>query len=102
MRAVECQVLSRLRFDGVLYEPGATVSLPEVEARFLAGDGVVDLPSAPDRQAEIAAAIDRLDPDDRALWTKDDRPQVAALEAALGYDITAAERDAAWEARDDR
>ena len=55
--------------------------------------------SAETRQAAIVDATGRLDPEDPSLWTgrgKSRRPKVAALEAALGHDITAAERDAAW------
>lgn len=33
---------------------------------------------------------------DPASWTKDGKPQVSALEAVLGFDATAAQRDAAW------
>lgn len=34
---------------------------------------------------------------DDGSWMKDGRPQVKAVEAAVGFDITAAQRDAGWE-----
>ncbi|MDE0718559.1 MAG: hypothetical protein OXH64_11540 [Rhodospirillaceae bacterium] len=50
-----------------------------------------------DRDSAIARAAHAMetgkDPD---AWTKNGAPQVAALEAVLGFGITAAERDAAW------
>ena len=57
--------------------------------------------SAETRQAAIVDATGRLDPEDPSLWSgrgKSRRPKVAALEAVLGHDITAAERDGAWAA----
>lgn len=51
------------------------------------------------RQAAIVEAISGLPKDDAGLWTGGGKPQVAAIEAALGWPITAAERDAACEAR---
>ena len=51
------------------------------------------------RHAAIVAAVRSLDPKDSKVWSgrgKSRRPKVAALEAVLGHDITAAERDAAW------
>lgn len=47
-----------------------------------------------------ATAVLVLGRDDKS-WMKDGRPQVKALEAALGFDITAAQRDAAWQALQD-
>jgi len=54
------------------------------------------------RQAQIEAAIRDLlesDPErtDEEVWTKAGKPDVKALELLLGLDISAAERDAAWE-----
>lgn len=47
---------------------------------------------------ELVDAIRTLDREDTSVWTKDGRPRVSALEATLGRDIRAAERDAAWDA----
>ncbi len=57
-------------------------------------------PAAGDPQDDIAAAVGRVDPTDRSLWTRDGKPRVDAVEALLGRDITTAERDAAWAARE--
>jgi len=45
----------------------------------------------------IEAAIRQLDPDNPMHWTQAGKPQVYALEEILGYQISAAQRDAAWE-----
>ena len=61
------------------------------------GAGPAD--SAETRQAAIVAAARSLNTKDPKVWSgrgKSRRPKVAALEAVLGHDITAAERDAAW------
>ena len=51
-----------------------------------------------DRQEKLIAAIDGLEKGNEAHWTQSGVPQVSALEAATGLaDVTAAERDAAWE-----
>ena len=46
----------------------------------------------------LTDAIADLTPGDPAHWTRDGLPRVRALEALTGNDITAAERDLAWEA----
>ena len=52
--------------------------------------------STDDSSMTIADAIRSLDTDNPENWTGAGKPQVSAIEAALGRDITAAERDAAW------
>ena len=52
---------------------------------------------APGRD-DIVEAIGRLDRGDRSLWTVRRAPRVRAIEALLGRQITAAQRDAAWKA----
>ena len=47
---------------------------------------------------EIVDAIGKLEDGNAEHWTKGGKPEVRALEAVLNYDITAAERDAAWDA----
>jgi len=54
------------------------------------------------RHALIVGAIRDLleaDPEraDESTWTKSGKPDVKALESLLGFDISAAERDAAWD-----
>ena len=50
-----------------------------------------------DRMGEIVKAISELDPDDPDQWTAKGKPRVEDLEDLLGYDITEAERNEAWE-----
>jgi len=54
-------------------------------------------PAADPSIADIAAAINGLDKDNPEHYTKGGKPVVAALEAMLGYEITAAQRDQAME-----
>lgn len=61
-------------------------------------DESVEKLTGPALTADIAAAIGLLDPEDG--FTKDGVPNVAALEAVLGYSISAAERNEAWAAVD--
>ena len=91
---------SILEFDGTAYLPGDPVELADDIAAALLADGVVLEPetAAQDRKARIIAAIGELDPDNPEHFTKGGKPEVKALEAILGFDITAAERDAAWAA----
>lgn len=90
-------VRSPLRHNGHRYGPTGTVELTGAEAARLIELQVVAEceDEAGDRQSLILEAIDRLDLEDKGHWTRDGRPQVAALEAATGLtDISAAERDA--------
>ena len=48
------------------------------------------------RSEAIHNAILSLDTDDETLWTKGGVPQVKAIEAEVGFDIQAKERDEAW------
>lgn len=53
----------------------------------------------PARDQAIAAAMDRLDPDDSAHYRADGRPEVGALRrAGAPPDTTAADRDRVWAA----
>lgn len=56
------------------------------------------LAAGPAPPATVAEAIARLDRTDPALWTRSGAPRVAAIEAVLGRDVTAAARDRAWAA----
>ena len=47
---------------------------------------------------EIVTAIGTMDKNAAVLWTKDGRPKVGAIEAAMGRDISGADRDLAWAA----
>lgn len=51
------------------------------------------------RHERLAAAIAGLEEGNEAHWTRSGKPEVRALQEAAGLDgVTAAERDAAWEA----
>ena len=50
----------------------------------------------------VADAIAQLDSEDSSLWTSQGKPQVDALENVLGRDVTAKERDEAWDAFQER
>lgn len=93
--------------------PGAVVELDEAEAAGLIEAGAVepaettppspggdDRPLSPEsgREPSLTDAIAGMDPLDAAAWTKSGAPQLAALRAAAGRDVTAAERDEAWAA----
>lgn len=50
-----------------------------------------------DKIGHIAEVIARLDGTDESLWTKSGKPDVKALETILNEQITAADRDQAWD-----
>ena len=104
-----------------VYLPGEAVELTREAAAPLLADGVVVAPKGarkndpppegarkndppPARpegdelQAAIRGAIEALDPNNPRHFTKGGKPEVKALEARLGFDISAAERDEAWTA----
>ncbi len=90
------------------HAPGVEVDLPKAAAEAVVARGLArrpgksPKPSAPTKptgaalDAAIAAVILDLDPQEDV--NRDGTPSVPALEKHLGYDITAAERDAAWDA----
>jgi hypothetical protein len=47
-------------------------------------------------KAEIVAAINALDENNAELFTQNGKPTTQAIEAILGYQVSAAERDALW------
>lgn len=50
------------------------------------------------RQSLIVGAIRRLDRDNKDLWMpKNGKPKIEAIEALIAGDVSAAERDAAWQ-----
>ena len=95
-----------LHHDGRAYEPGAEVELEGETAALLLERGIVeptaDSPeAAAARRGEVIAEAIRVLEIGRkkTSWTKTGEPQVKAIEAVVGFDIDAAERDAALEAR---
>lgn len=52
--------------------------------------------------SKLIEAIGKLDPADDSLWTSDGRPQVSALSAITGEDVSAKDRNIAWGEYQDR
>ncbi|MEW6562718.1 MAG: hypothetical protein AB1400_05730 [Pseudomonadota bacterium] len=100
-----------LDLDNKRYEPGQLVEVEDAHVDALmeveALEGPVDAPkpAAPVatgpadskvRMAALSAAISSLDPNNADLWLKDGKPSAEAVAAAVGFAVSAAERDAAW------
>ena len=88
--------------DGIRQE-GETVELDEQAAAELIALGAVTAvkdiaPDSGERAAAIQTAIANLDPENTENWLKDGRPTAGPLSAALGFTVSAADRDAAWAA----
>lgn len=86
---------------GVIGTIGQVVDVDDAIARKLISSGAgekteedADITSY--TKAQIITAIDGLDIEDEALWTKDGIPKIPGIEDALGGSITAAQRDEAW------
>jgi hypothetical protein len=94
------QVDQPLRHNGRKYRIGVTVELDQEAAEQLLAIGIVAPPpgkaTLADELTAIIAAILGLDPDDPSRWTADGKPQVVAIEAVLGRDTSAPQRNAAW------
>lgn len=62
-----------------------------------AAENIPVVPTDPaERATAIKAAIGTLNVDNGDLWMKGGEPRVPAIEAALGWKISAAERDTVW------
>ena len=100
-----------LDLDNKRYEPGQLVDVDDdqIEALLTVAvvEGPVDAPksAAPVatgptdskvRMASLSAAISSLDPNNPDLWLKDGKPSAEAVAAAVGFAVSATERDAAW------
>lgn len=112
-----CAVLHPLSHDGEALKAGDKVDLTAKELNQLLSlkeqpvqdprkkdvDSIKDdandkEPPAPSvTEAQIVAAIGELDPANSEQWTKGNKPKTDVLTDLLGTDISAAERDAAWE-----
>jgi len=98
---------TNLVVNGETVEDGSRCEIGEAEALALIDrglavpdDGAAEPSSDDDRHALIVDAIRDLiesDPEraDDSIWTKSGKPDIKALESLLGFDVTAAERDAA-------
>ncbi len=98
------EVVSPVKHDGVLYRIGEFIEgkLEHLEELLHIGSLQVasDTPPA-DPQARleaVKAAIVQLDPANLDLWLKDGKPATEALAAVTAGPVSAAERDAAWDA----
>jgi|CXWL01.1.fsa_nt_gi hypothetical protein len=103
------KVCSPIRHNGTDYESGDTIGLTDKEAVDLIAVQAINANSLGDaptnsgvptdpakRQDEIVAAISKLDKATADLWLADGRPSTFAIKDALGWTVTADERDAAW------
>ena len=63
-----------------------------IAAAFVLADAVVATPTKAEKTVHAIAIIDG----NPAAFTKSGKPRVKALESVLGFDISAADRDAAW------
>ncbi|SDH92311.1 hypothetical protein [Roseospirillum parvum] len=102
-----------VRVGGRLYHEGETLTMDPALAAPLMAQGrlrshtpVVEPPAtdttdpatATDGATDLLAAIGQLEPGNPDHWTKDGRPDARALAAVVGREVSAAERDAVWEA----
>jgi hypothetical protein len=105
-----------IRHDGRLYEPGEALTVPDDVAAYLARTGAAEPvredfhtveptesdPPETDETGQISQAEQRIiaaakEAIKAGQVTKDGRPTVEAVEAILGIQITAEQRDQAWE-----
>lgn len=93
LRAKERPMPSTVPANGVYTIASATSPAP---SQTPAAEASAEDSDISPRQRQIHSAINRVKLDDLTLWTKNKGPRVDALEAILGYQITEAERDDAW------
>ncbi|MEW6314134.1 MAG: hypothetical protein AB1513_08870 [Pseudomonadota bacterium] len=105
-------VATAVEHDGKRYESGSKLALDDAAAAPLlavlaikdsvgtapAPSGNVPPADEQERLAAVTAAIAGLDPANADLWLKDGRPKTEAIAAVTGWQVSAAERDAAWSA----
>lgn len=100
-------VTSPIRFFGTDYAEGSKIDLEDTEVNDLHAAGAIDSTAeaivaaqAPaddaERLAAVVAAIGRMDTANPGQWLKDGKPKVDALSAITGWQVTVADRDAAW------
>jgi len=100
---MQVKMLTRYSSPRGTCQPGKIINLPEKEAKSLLSGGyalpvAAQVKPAPDREAEILDAVGILiDENDKSKLIASGAPSVEALEDLLGYDITSAERDTAYE-----
>lgn len=100
-------ILSPFKDVDGMHKPGdADIPLADADAKELIEIGAIQeaaslqpaVPTDPaERQAAIVAAIDKMDPANEDVWLRDGSPDVSAIVEVLGWTVTAAERNAAWD-----
>lgn len=100
--------LSAIEHDQVRYEKDSTIILDDAQAELLYAAGAISAPTgdavgepptdAAERKAAITAAIAQLDANNGDLWLRDGKPDTAAIAAITGWPLSAAERNVAWAA----
>lgn len=90
-----------VQVERVVYIPGQTIpAISLSEAQRLDRMGIVEIVKEAAAPAGVSSklveAIGELDPSDDKLWTSDGRPQVSALSAITGEDVSAKDRNIAW------
>lgn len=102
------KVLSPVKdLDGI-HQVDATISLSDEAAAELISLGAVEAIAqageltAEERLAAITIAIGQLDPNNLDEWLKDGKPDTGALAALTGWTVSAAERNAAWGALNEK
>jgi len=89
--------LDVFKVEDTAEEPESEIDLPFTDDEAELEPDAVEAPTeVPERLADIVGAINSMDRADTSLWNADESPSVEAIEGRLGYDISAAERDAAW------
>lgn len=98
-------VVTPIEHDNTRIEPGQSVEMEEDAAEGLLRVGAIaepvaaaaqDVPADEGRLAAIRSAIGMLDAADSPAWTADGKPKTEAIAAVTGWNVSGAERDAAW------
>ena len=103
------RVLIAVDHDNKRFEPKSIIPLEDEHAAQLLDVNAIELTAdapakqskadaATERLAAITTAISQIDRNDPELWSSDGKPKTAAIVALLDGPVSAAERDAAWEA----
>ncbi len=92
-------VNSKLEHNGQAYSADSEIELSKKAAEALLELNVISALSGPKEftQEQILEAMAELDLENKDLFTADDVPTTKALEDILGGNITAEQRNSAWE-----
>lgn len=102
------RILSPIRMPDGIVKPGdPSVEWNDKDAAELIALGAIEpdttgQPSVPtdpaEREALIADAIGKLDPNNTDLWLRDGKPDTNAIAEITGWPVSAAERNTVWAA----